>query len=74
MEKSSFVVKLESFDAATKIKLIKEIRTCFPALGLKEAKEMVDKAPSVLGEDIPKAEAESVVEKLKAVGGTVVLE
>ena len=35
---------------------------------------MVDNAPSVLKEDVPKAEAESVVEKLKAAGGTVVLE
>ncbi|KAG0449696.1 hypothetical protein HPP92_027128 [Vanilla planifolia] len=46
-EKSAFDVKLEKFDAAAKIKVIKEVRT-FTDLGLKEAKEMVEKAPVVL--------------------------
>jgi len=46
-EKTVFDVKLEKFDAAAKIKIIKEIRT-FTDLGLKEAKELVEKAPVIL--------------------------
>lgn len=34
--KTSFSVKLNKFDAAVKIKLIKEVRTLMPSLGLKE--------------------------------------
>ncbi|KAK9086592.1 hypothetical protein Syun_028986 [Stephania yunnanensis] len=41
-EKTTFDLKLEKFDAATKIKIIKEVRS-FTDLGLKEAKELVEK-------------------------------
>ncbi|KAL7506329.1 hypothetical protein ACHAXN_003625 [Cyclotella atomus] len=43
-EKTSFDIKLEGFDAKSKIKVIKEIRTV-TGLGLKEAKELVEGAP-----------------------------
>ena len=66
-EKTLFELKLESFEASAKIKLIKEVRS-FTDLGLKEAKELVEKAPSV------KEEGEQLVEKLKALGAKVVLE
>ncbi|PKA53745.1 50S ribosomal protein L12, chloroplastic [Apostasia shenzhenica] len=46
-EKTTFDVKLKKLDAAAKIKVIKEVRT-FTDLRLKEAKEMVEKAPVVL--------------------------
>lgn len=72
-EKTSFDVKLEKFDAAAKIKIIKEVRT-FTALGLKEAKELVEKAPTVLKSGVSKEEAEQIIEKLKTVGATVVME
>ena len=72
-EKTSFDVKLEKFEAASKIKIIKEVRT-FTALGLKEAKELVEKAPTVLKSGVSKEEAEQIVEKLKSVGATVVME
>ncbi|KAI5684438.1 hypothetical protein M9H77_05666 [Catharanthus roseus] len=72
-EKTIFDVKLEKFDAAAKIKVIKEIRG-FTDLGLKEAKDMVEKAPIVVKKGITKEEAESIVEKLKAAGATAVLE
>lgn len=39
-EKTSFDIKLEGFDAAAKIKIIKEVRAATD-LGLKEAKELV---------------------------------
>ncbi|KAJ6427750.1 hypothetical protein OIU84_023201 [Salix udensis] len=43
-EKTAFDIKLEKFDAAAKIKVIKEVRT-FTDLGLKEAKDLVEKVP-----------------------------
>ncbi|CAN6825138.1 unnamed protein product [Brassica oleracea var. botrytis] len=72
-EKTAFDVKLEKFDAASKIKVIKEIRA-FTELGLKEAKELVEKAPVVVKTGLTKEEAEKIMEKLKAVGAVVALE
>ncbi|KAH7566705.1 hypothetical protein ACOSP7_023316 [Xanthoceras sorbifolium] len=72
-EKTVFDVKLEKFDAAAKIKIIKEVRT-FTDLGLKEAKEMVEKVPVVVKKGLTKEEADSIVQKLKELGATVVLE
>lgn len=40
-EKTSFNVIIDGFDASSKIKIIKEIRTVLPELGLKEAKALV---------------------------------
>jgi large subunit ribosomal protein L7/L12 len=73
VEKTSFDVKLEKFDAGSKIKIIKEVRT-FTALGLKEAKELVEKAPVVLKAGVGKEEAEQIIEKLKSVGATALME
>lgn len=59
-EKTAFDVKLEGFDAAAKIKVIKEVRT-FTSLGLKEAKDLVEKVPAVLKKGVTKEEAESII-------------
>ncbi|XP_068321349.1 uncharacterized protein [Pyrus communis] len=72
-EKTVFELKLESFEAASKIKLIKEVRS-FTDLGLKEAKDLVEKAPSVLKTGVSKEEGEQLIEKLKALGAKVSLE
>lgn len=72
-EKTVFELRLEAFDAASKIKVIKEIRS-FTDLGLKEAKELVEKAPSVIKGGVSKEEAEAIVEKMKAVGAKVVMD
>jgi large subunit ribosomal protein L7/L12 len=53
-----------------KIQVIKEIRA-ITALGLKEAKELVEKAPTAVKEDIPKEEAEQIKAKLEEVGAIV---
>ena len=66
-------MKLEKFDSASKIKVIKEIRA-FTELGLKEAKDLVEKAPVVVKTGVTKEEGEKIMEKLKAVGATVALE
>ncbi|XP_059624019.1 uncharacterized protein LOC132267002 [Cornus florida] len=72
-EKTAFDIKLEKFDAAAKIKVIKEVRT-FTELGLKEAKDLVEKAPVVVKKGVTKEEGNSIMEKLKSLGATVVLE
>lgn len=72
-EKTEFNVKLDSFSADGKIKVIKEVRAV-TSLGLKEAKELVEKAPVVIKESLSKADAEALKKALEAVGGKVSLE
>jgi len=55
-----------------KINVIKEVRS-ITGLGLKEAKEMVDSAPSTVKEGASKAEAEDVKAKLEGAGAEVEL-
>ncbi|GLT32811.1 hypothetical protein SLA2020_074500 [Shorea laevis] len=72
-EKTVFELKLESYEAAAKIKIIKEVRS-FTDLGLKEAKDLVEKTPAVLKKGVSKEEGEQIIEKMKALGAKVVLE
>ncbi|XP_023518906.1 uncharacterized protein LOC111782287 [Cucurbita pepo subsp. pepo] len=72
-EKTAFDVKLEAFDAASKIKVIKEVRT-FTNLGLKEAKDLVEKAPTLLKKGVTKEEADTIIAKMKEVGAKVSME
>ncbi|KNA25010.1 hypothetical protein SOVF_010460 [Spinacia oleracea] len=72
-EKTLFDVKLEKFDAGSKLKVIKEVRS-FTELGLKEAKDLVEKTPAFVKKGVTKEEGEAIIEKLKALGATVVLE
>ncbi len=55
-----------------KIQVIKEVRV-MTALGLKEAKALVDEAPKPVKEGIPKDEAEGIKAKLEELGATVEL-
>lgn len=55
-----------------KINVIKVVRTV-TGLGLKEAKELVDGAPSKIKEAAPKAEAEEIKKQLEEAGATVTL-
>eukprot|EP00455_Lapot_gusevi_P021925 TRINITY_DN2287_c0_g1_i1.p1 TRINITY_DN2287_c0_g1~~TRINITY_DN2287_c0_g1_i1.p1 ORF type:complete len:202 (-),score=87.69 TRINITY_DN2287_c0_g1_i1:395-940(-) len=71
--KTEFALKLVKFDAAAKIKVIKEVRE-ITKLGLKEAKDLVEAAPKVLAKDLKKEEADKLIEKLKAAGAVVELE
>lgn len=70
-EKNSFNITLKEF-GGNKIAVIKEVRA-ITGLGLKEAKDMVDGAPSVVKEGVAKAEAEELKAKLEAAGATVEL-
>jgi large subunit ribosomal protein L7/L12 len=53
-----------------KINVIKEVRA-ITNLGLKEAKELVEKVPGTVKEGMPKAEAEAVAKQLTEAGATV---
>jgi len=68
-EKTDFDVVLTAI-GDQKIKVIKEIRA-ITALGLKEAKELVESAPQTIKEGVPKEEANEIKEKIEAVGGSV---
>ena len=70
-EQTEFTVVLEAA-GAEKIKVIKAGRE-LTGLGLKEAKELVDGAPSNVKEGVEKAEAEAIKKQLEEVGATVVL-
>ena len=68
-EKTEFDVILKSF-GAKKLDVIKAVRE-ITGLGLKEAKEMVDGAPSTVKEGVSKEEADKIAEELKAAGAEV---
>jgi large subunit ribosomal protein L7/L12 len=53
-----------------KIQVIKEVRV-ITSLGLKEAKDLVEKVPGVVKEGIPKDEAETIAKQLTEAGATV---
>lgn len=71
--KTTFNLKLESFDAKDKVKVIKEVRV-ITGKGLKEAKELVESAPQILKDNIKKEEAEKLMQVLKDAGAVCVLE
>lgn len=70
-EKSNFDVVLKAPGASklAVVKLVKELT----GLGLKEAKELVDNAPSNIKEGLPKAEAEGLKKQLEEAGAEVEL-
>ncbi len=70
-EKSEFDVVLESF-GSEKIAVIKAVRA-LTGLGLKEAKEKVDGAPSTILEGAKKEDAEKAKADIEAAGGTITL-
>ena len=70
-EKDSFDVVL-SAAGDKKIQVIKVVRAV-TSLGLKEAKDLVDGAPSSVREGVPKEEAESIKAQLEEAGATVEL-
>ncbi|MDO8512771.1 MAG: 50S ribosomal protein L7/L12 [bacterium] len=70
-EKTEFNVELTAC-GVNKIAVIKIVRE-ITGKGLKEAKDMVDKAPQVVKEGADKATAEDIKKKLEEAGATVVL-
>jgi large subunit ribosomal protein L7/L12 len=71
VEKTEFDVHLTSA-GANKLAIVKEVKTILN-LGLKEAKDLVDAAPSVIKAGASKAEAESIKATLEGAGASVEL-
>ena len=69
--KTEFSVSLTSV-GDKKINVIKEVRSA-TGLGLKEAKDLVEAAPSIVKEGIPEAEANEIKAKLEEAGASVEL-
>ena len=67
-EKTSFDVALANA-GTNKVAVIKAVRA-ITGLGLKEAKELVDKAPSVVKKGLSKTEADALMKKLSDIGAT----
>lgn len=70
-EKTSFDVVLKAA-GASKLNVVKVVKAQ-TGLGLKEAKELVDGAPSVIKEGLPKADAEGLKKELEEAGAEVEL-
>ena len=70
-EQTEFNVELKSV-GDQKVNVIKAVRA-ITGLGLKEAKDLVDGAPKVIKEAVPKEEAEAMVKQLTEAGATAEL-
>lgn len=70
-EKSEFTVELTSA-GEQKVAVIKVVKDAL-GLGLKEAKDLIDAAPSVLKEGVKKEQAEEWKKKIEEAGGKVTL-
>lgn len=71
-EQTEFTVILADA-GASKINVIKEVRTVVSGLGLKEAKELVEGAPQTIKEGVSKEEAEKIKKQMEAVGAKIEL-
>ena len=70
--KSEFNVVLDEVPAASKIAILKVVRS-LTGLGLKEAKELVESAPKQIQEGVAKDTAEDIKKQLEDAGGKVTL-
>ena len=69
-EKTEFTVILKAYPAEKKVTVIKVIRE-ITGLGLKEAKDLVEGAPSTVKESVSKADSEKFKKQLEDSGATV---
>jgi large subunit ribosomal protein L7/L12 len=69
-EQTEFTVTLKEYPADKKVTVIKVIRE-LTGLGLKEAKDLVEGAPSVVKEGVAKADTETMKKKLEDAGAKV---
>ena len=60
-------IEIVGFDSAKKLTIIKELKAMF-SLGLKEAKELIEKLPATIKSGIPNEEGETLKEKLTSFG------
>ncbi|KAG5948869.1 hypothetical protein E4U53_006120 [Claviceps sorghi] len=72
-EKTLFTLKLQAFDAGSKAKVIKEVKSLL-GLSLVDSKKFVESAPKMMKENVPKEEAEKIIATMKELGATVAME
>lgn len=72
-EKTLFDLKLMSFEAGSKPKVIKEIKSLL-GLSLVDSKKFVESAPKTMREGVSKEEGGKIVETMKALGAVVAME
>jgi len=70
-EQTEFTVTLKEYPADKKVTVIKVIRRELTGLGLKEAKDLVEGAPSTVKEAVSKADSEAMKKKLEDAGAKV---
>lgn len=68
-----FNIRLQSFEASAKPKVIKEVKSLL-GLSLVDSKKFVESAPKMLKEGLTKEEAEKIQKVLKDLGAVAVLE
>ena len=66
-KKSNYDIELASFKPEDKVKVIKEVRALLN-LGLKEAKELVEKSPTTILKGAKKEDADKIMKKLEDLG------
>ena len=72
-EKTLFTVTLKAFEAGSKPKVIKEIKSML-GLSLVDSKKFVESAPKTMKEDLPKDEAQKIIDTMKGLGAEVVMD
>lgn len=72
-EKHLFTLKLQGFEATSKAKVIKEIKGML-GLSLVDSKKFVESAPKMMKENVIKEDAEKIINTMKDLGATVVME
>ncbi|KAI0177290.1 histone acetyltransferase 1 [Pestalotiopsis sp. IQ-011] len=72
-EKTLFALKLVSFDAGAKAKIIKEVKGLL-GLSLVDSKKFVESAPKTLKDSVPKDEAEKIIATMKELGAVVTMD
>jgi large subunit ribosomal protein L7/L12 len=72
--KNEFTLKLQSFEAANKAKIIREVKGIVPGMNLVEAKKFVESLPKTLRENVTREEADKLVKLFESVGAVVKME
>jgi large subunit ribosomal protein L7/L12 len=72
-EKTLFTLNLKSFDAGSKPKVIKEIKSML-GLSLVDSKKFVESAPKMMKEGVPKEECEKIMAAMKSLGAVVTMD
>lgn len=72
-EQTIFSIKLESFDAKSKPKIIKEVKSLL-GLSLVESKKFVESAPKTLKDNVAKEDADKIKATLEGLGAKITLE